>query len=119
MRLRNVTPKSLFARMLAIILIPIILVQIISVFIFYERHWESVSRHMSSNLANDLGFLMDELGPRPSKDQRALYNARQILMSNSYGVDNAISKVPAKFEELSNKFWRKILEIDFADAINY
>ena len=27
-------------------------------------------------------------------DQRALYNARQILMSNSYGVDNAISKVP-------------------------
>ena len=27
-------------------------------------------------------------------DQRALYNARQILMSNSYGVDNAISRVP-------------------------
>ena len=27
-------------------------------------------------------------------DQRALYNARQILMSNSYGVDSAISKVP-------------------------
>ncbi|MDA9624845.1 lytic transglycosylase domain-containing protein [Candidatus Pelagibacter bacterium] len=29
------------------------------------------------------------------KDERALYNARQILMSNSYGVDNAISKVPS------------------------
>ena len=28
------------------------------------------------------------------KDERALYNARQILMSNSYGVDNAISNVP-------------------------
>ena len=27
-------------------------------------------------------------------DQRALYNARQILISNSYGVDNAINKVP-------------------------
>ena len=27
-------------------------------------------------------------------DERALYNARQILMSNSYGVDSAISKVP-------------------------
>jgi soluble lytic murein transglycosylase len=27
-------------------------------------------------------------------DQKALYNARQILISNSYGVDNAISKVP-------------------------
>jgi len=28
------------------------------------------------------------------KDERALYNARQILMSNSYGVDTAISNVP-------------------------
>ena len=28
------------------------------------------------------------------KDERALYNARQILMSNSYGVDKAISSVP-------------------------
>jgi soluble lytic murein transglycosylase len=28
------------------------------------------------------------------KDEKALYNARQILMSNSYGVDKAISSVP-------------------------
>ena len=28
------------------------------------------------------------------KDEKALYNARQILMSNSYGVDKAISNVP-------------------------
>ncbi len=33
------------------------------------------------------------------QDQRALYNARQILMSNSYGVDNAISKVPERYKK--------------------
>ena len=32
------------------------------------------------------------------KDYRALYNARQILMSNSYGVDDAISKVPSNLK---------------------
>ena len=32
------------------------------------------------------------------KDHRALYNARQILMSNSYGVDNAIAQVPARLK---------------------
>ena len=32
-------------------------------------------------------------------DFKALYNARQILMSNSYGVDNAISKVPDRFKK--------------------
>ena len=30
------------------------------------------------------------------KDYTALYRARQILMTQSYGVDNAISKVPDK-----------------------
>ena len=31
------------------------------------------------------------------KDYELLYTARQLLMSKSYGVDNAISKVPTKF----------------------
>ena len=32
------------------------------------------------------------------KDETALYRARQLLMSRSYGVDNAIAKVPAKYK---------------------
>ena len=32
------------------------------------------------------------------KDETALYRARQLLMSRSYGVDNAIAKIPAKFK---------------------
>ena len=32
------------------------------------------------------------------QDYRALYNARQIVMSSSYGVDKAIADVPAKFK---------------------
>ncbi len=33
------------------------------------------------------------------KDYELLYTARQLLMSKSYGVDNAISKVPAALKE--------------------
>ena len=32
------------------------------------------------------------------KEETALYRARQLLMSRSYGVDSAISKVPVKFK---------------------
>ena len=94
MRLRNITPKSLFGRMLAIILVPIILVQIISVTIFYERHWDWVSRHMSKNLAKDLGLLIDELGNTPSNDQRALsaVRARQYFDIIFYWLDGGILK---------------------------
>ena len=33
------------------------------------------------------------------KDEKALYNARQILMSNSYGVDKSISDVPTHLKK--------------------
>ena len=100
MRLRNVTPKSLFGRMLAIILVPIILVQIISVTIFYERHWDWVSRHMSKSLAEDLGLLIDELGNTPSNDQRALSasRARQYFDIIFYWLDKGILKPNQSFD---------------------
>ena len=33
------------------------------------------------------------------KDYQGLYNARLLLMSKSYGVDNAIRKVPGKLKK--------------------
>ena len=106
MRLRNVMPKSLFGRMLAIILVPIILVQIISVSIFYERHWDWVSRHMSKNLAKDLGFLIDELGNTPSNDQRALSaaRARQYFDIIFYWLDKGILKPNQSFDKRFKNF---------------
>ena len=106
MRLRNITPKSLFGRMLAIILVPIILVQIISVSIFYERHWDWVSRHMSKNLATDLGLLIDELGNEPSKDQRALsaVRARQYFDIIFYWLDKGILKPNQSFNSKFKNF---------------
>ena len=32
------------------------------------------------------------------KDEELLYTARQLLMSKSYGVDQAISKVPNRYK---------------------
>ena len=106
MRLRDITPKSLFGRMLAIILVPIILVQIISVSIFYERHWDWVSRHMAKNLSKDLGLLIDELGKEPSKDQRALsaVRARQYFDIIFYWLEGGILKPNQSFNAKFQNF---------------
>jgi len=116
MRLRDITPKSLFGRMLAIILVPIILVQIISVSIFYERHWDWVSRHMSKNLAKDLGLLIDELGNEPSKDQRALsaIRARQYFDIIFYWLEGGILQpnqaIQPEFKNFRNSLEARIKE---------
>ena len=67
MQLRDYLPKTLFGRMLSIILVPMILVQVITIFIFYERHWDTVTRHMASQLAAEIGLLADRLGSSPDK----------------------------------------------------
>ena len=42
------------------------------------------------------------------KDYQALYHARQLLMSKSYGVDNAIKKVPNKFKNDSGLLYDRL-----------
>ena len=69
MQLREFLPKTLFGRMLSIILVPMIIVQVITVFIFYERHWDTVTRHMAANLASEIAFLIDGLGAAPDAKQ--------------------------------------------------
>jgi len=124
MRLRDITPKSLFGRMLAIILVPIILVQIISVSIFYERHWDWVSRHMSKNLAKDLGLLIDELGNEPSKDQRALsaIRARQYFDIIFYWLEGGILQpnqaIQAEFKNFRNSLQARIKEPFYLSSLD-
>lgn len=65
MQLRNYLPKTLFGRMLSIVLVPMIMVQVITVFIFYDRHWDTVTRHMASQLASDISLLADRAGKSP------------------------------------------------------
>jgi two-component system osmolarity sensor histidine kinase EnvZ len=69
MQLREFLPKTLFGRMLSIILMPMILVQVITVFIFYERHWDTVTRHMAANLSSEIAFLIGDLGTSPDAEQ--------------------------------------------------
>ena len=67
MQLREFLPKTLFGRMLSIILMPMIFVQVITVFIFYERHWDTVTRHMAQNLAGEMALLINDIGTSPDK----------------------------------------------------
>lgn len=55
--LKPAIPESLFGRFLLIIIIPTVLVQLIATYVFYERHWSSVSRHMVVALAGEVAFV--------------------------------------------------------------
>lgn len=57
--LKRLAPKSLFGRALLILVMPMLLVQLVSAYVFYERHWASVSRQLSSSLAGEVAWFVD------------------------------------------------------------
>lgn len=68
MSLKNYLPRSLLGRALLIIVMPLIILQVVSAFIFYENHWDTVRWRLSSNLAGDIAVLIN--GIRSFHDPR-------------------------------------------------
>lgn len=59
-------PRSLFGRSLMIIVTPMILVQVISTYVFYDRHWDLITRRLSGAVAGELAFVVELLAEEPS-----------------------------------------------------
>lgn len=57
----NFLPKSLFGRFLLIILIPLIILQLVIAYIFYQRHWDNVTQHMQNTLVAEINWLVHSL----------------------------------------------------------
>ena len=51
MRLRDIMPKSLFGRSLFIVGLPLVFLQVLLAYFFFERHWEDVGRRLVLSVA--------------------------------------------------------------------
>jgi two-component system osmolarity sensor histidine kinase EnvZ len=60
-RVKRLLPQSMFGRSLLLMVMPLVLVQIIATWIFYNRHWEAVSYRFSSDVAGDIAMVIDAM----------------------------------------------------------
>lgn len=87
--LKRVLPSSLFGRALLIMLVPLILLQLLVAHIFFERHWDSVVRNLSTTLSADIALIyttyqqvLPEEGAQAATDR-----ARAIATVLAIGVE--------------------------------
>lgn len=85
--IKRLLPKSLFGRSLLILLLPLILLQVVMGYIFFDRHTETILRLLSSNIAGDVQLIAD--------------------MVNSGGDLEAIQKRADKYLELKINYFPK------------
>jgi two-component system osmolarity sensor histidine kinase EnvZ len=67
--LRKLWPRSLLGRSLVIVILPLLILQAVLAYVFYERHWDTVTRWLAVGLAGEVSVIVDLLEQAP--DMRA------------------------------------------------
>ncbi len=62
---RKVVPRSLLGRSLLMILLPLVLLEAVSLQIFYGSHLDIVSRRLTGNVATELAYTLELMNRYP------------------------------------------------------
>src|SRR5271154_810108 len=75
--IKRMLPNTMFGRSLLLIVMPLILVQLISAWVFYTRHWETVAHRFASDVAAEIALLSEsvKLATRDTQPTRLMEQA--------------------------------------------
>ena len=116
-RLKNFLPKGLYPRSLLIIIVPVVVLQGILTFVFLDRHWQLVTRKLSSAVASEIATFIDvvpSLGinkiaqlSEDFYDVKVNFISNQALIINPPEPKNLVESTLSKelSRTMKNSFW--------------
>src|SRR3546814_1797331 len=57
--IKRLLPRTLFGRWLLLLMAPIVILQGLLTYIFYERHWDTVTRRLALGLSGEIATIID------------------------------------------------------------
>ncbi|HEX8374106.1 MAG TPA: histidine kinase dimerization/phospho-acceptor domain-containing protein, partial [Geminicoccaceae bacterium] len=69
--LSDMAPRTMFWRSLLIVVLPLLLLQLVLTAIFYNRHWDTVTRWLASGVAGEVALLAEMLDAERDWDAEA------------------------------------------------
>ena len=66
----KIVPRTMYARSLAIVVLPLLILQAVLAYIFYERHWDSVTGWLAVAFSGEIGLVVDLFGQAESRKDR-------------------------------------------------
>lgn len=67
-QIKKFLPRTLFGRSLMIILVPVLLLQVITTVVFFDRHWSKMTSRLSNALAGEIAVIASRLEEDPSRE---------------------------------------------------
>jgi len=111
--IKKFLPRTLFGRALMIIVMPLILLQIVTTHIFYDRHWDTITWRLSSAIAGDIAVTLDSLRNRPDVVERALiFDAvqRHLGLQMTLIPNKILPNKPTESDGLINRMLKRAMD---------
>ena len=87
--IRNILPRSLYGRSLLIIVTPLIILQLVSTWIFYDNHWDTITRRLSDSIAGDISFMLELMRQSPGEEA---HTAILQMAKGKFGFQVSVKK---------------------------
>ena len=68
--LKRFAPRTLIGRSVTILVTPMIVVQVVATWAFYDRHWDIVTKRLVSTVAGDIAMVIDGMDAFPGEENR-------------------------------------------------
>ncbi len=111
--IKRLLPRTLFGRTLFIIVTPVILAQLVATFVFFDRHWSTMTDRLSYALAGDVGLVVElveaDHNPRHIERLKARI-ARHMDLTISYQPNGVLT--------LRKQPWEGLLRKKLESALN-
>ena len=117
--LRRLLPHSLFGRSLLLIIMPVVILEAVAAYVFYERHWDTVTRRLALGLAGDIAMIIHSLPEYATPERRARFVR---LVQTDFGIalefvpEETIPSEPAP-RAIGNRILVRMLNVALAEQL--
>lgn len=80
--IKKFLPRTLYGRALLIIVSPLILLQVVSTWIFYDRHWDTITWRLATSITGDIAMVIDQIRRDP-ESMETVFNSAKTAMDLS------------------------------------
>jgi two-component system osmolarity sensor histidine kinase EnvZ len=102
MRLKKFIPQSLYGRFLLIIVVPILFIQLVSIYVFYYTHLDVISKHMARNVIAEMVFVKKSVN-NPEYEKLLRNFSRNVDLEFSFQENRRLKKK----SKIGDSDWRK------------
>jgi two-component system osmolarity sensor histidine kinase EnvZ len=97
--LKRYLPRGLYGRTLLILVTPVILAQAVATYVFYERHWQTVTNRLTYALAGEIGAIVTRMENEDPKE--VVRDSHDVMLQHldldiSYAPGSDVNKYLAR-----------------------